>query len=70
MDKHNIASLNVKAIGYDDSTETLEVEFLNGSVYQYYGVPENTHSKFMDASSKGQFLHMYIKNHYPYSRVA
>ena len=70
MDKHNVASSNVKAIGYDDGTETLEVEFLDGRVYQYYGVSESTHSQFMGASSKGQFLHIYIKNRYPYSRVA
>ena len=41
MNKQNVTSSNVKAIGYDDRTQTLEVEFLNGRVYQYYGVPEN-----------------------------
>ena len=70
MDKQNVASSMLKAIGYDDGTETLEVEFVNGRVYQYYGVPENTHSQFMGASSKGQFFNIYIKNRYPYSRVA
>ncbi len=69
MDKHNVVSSNVKAIGYDDRTSTLEVEFSNGGVYQYYGVPEHVHSQFMQASSKGKFLHTYVKNQYPYSRV-
>ena len=70
MDKHNVASSNVKAIGYDEHTQTLEVEFWSGRVYQYYGVPENTHNQFMQTSSKGRFLNACIKNHYPYSRVA
>ena len=70
MERYNVASSNVKAIGYDEHTQTLEVEFLDGRVYQYYGVPEHTHSQFMGASSKGQFFHIYIKNRYPYSRVA
>ena len=70
MNKLNVVSSNVKAIGYDDRTQTLEVEFLNGRVYQYYGVQEHLHSQFMAASSKGQFLHTYIKDQYPYSRVA
>lgn len=69
MDKHNVASSNVRAVGYDEPAQTLEVEFLNGRVYQYYGISKHMHSQFMDAPSKGQFLHTYIKNQYPYSRV-
>ena len=48
---------------------TLEVEFQDGSVYQYYGVPESIYQKIMQESSKGQFLYQYIRNAYPYSRV-
>lgn len=70
MNKQNVTSSNVKAIGYDDRTQTLEVEFLNGRVYQYYGVPENMHSQFMQIPSKGKFLHTYIKDQFPFSRVA
>ena len=70
MNKHDVASSNVKAVGYDGHTQTLEVEFVSGRVYQYYGVPENMHGQFMQAPSKGEFFNAYIKNHYPYSRVA
>ena len=51
------------------AAQTLELEFQDGSVYQYYGVPEFLHEQFMQASSKGQFLNQYIRNAYPYSRV-
>ena len=70
MNKLNVVSSNVKAIGYDDRTQTLEVEFLNGRVYQYYDISENMHNQFMQASSKGKFFLTYIKDQYPYSRVA
>lgn len=70
MDIQTVSSSNVKAVGYDEGTQTLEVEFLNGGVYQYYGVPEHLHTQFMGAASKGQFLHYYIKDRYPYSRIA
>lgn len=33
-------SSNIGSIGYELETMTLEVEFSNGSVYQYYDVPE------------------------------
>ena len=58
------------SIGYDPQTQTLEIEFVGGQVYQYYGVPEHMHIEIMRAPSKGQFVHLYIRNFYPYSRVA
>ena len=70
MNKLNVASSNIASVGYDAPTETLEVEFRNGYVYQYYGVPDHIHKALMQASSKGKFLYLYIKNGYPYSRVA
>ena len=69
MEGYQVTSSNVKAIGYNPMTQTLEVEFLSGWVYQYYGVPEFLHQQFMQAPSKGQFLNQYIKNAFPYSRV-
>ena len=59
----------VRSVGYDSPTQTLEVEFLSGWVYQYYGVPAHMHDRLMEAPSKGRFLNMYIRDSYPYSRV-
>jgi hypothetical protein len=69
MDRSYVASTNVASIGYDEATETLEVEFLTGSIYQYYNVPTGIYEQMMQAGSKGKFLNVYIKNAYPYSRV-
>ena len=69
MNRNQVASSNIASIGYDTTTQTLEVEFQSGWVYQYYGVPEFLHQEIMRAPSKGQFLNQYIKNAYPYSRV-
>ncbi|WP_420618849.1 KTSC domain-containing protein [Candidatus Poriferisocius sp.] len=69
MNRQQVSSSNIKAIGYDVPTETLEVEFLSGWVYQYYGVSQSVHGEFMKSQSKGRFLNQYIKNAYPYSRV-
>ena len=69
MDRNQVASSNIRSIGYDMQSQTLEVEFLSGWVYQYYGVPEFLHQEIMQASTKGQFLNQYIKNAYPYSRI-
>ena len=69
MDRSAVASSNVSSIGYDANAQTLEVEFLSGRVYQYYGVPDHVHEQIMQAPSKGQFLNYHIRNSYPYSRV-
>jgi len=69
MERTYVASTNISSVGYDEQTQTLEVEFLNGTVYQYYNVPPNIFEQLMREGSKGRFLNTYIKNAYPYSRV-
>ena len=69
MQNTPLSSTSIRSLGYDQPSQTLEVEFLNGAIYQYYNVPENMYSEMMEASSKGKFLHLYIKNTFPFSRV-
>jgi hypothetical protein len=69
MQREYISSSNIVSVGYDEASQTLEVEFRDGAVYQYYNVNQNMYSEFMQSSSKGQFLSYQIKNAFPYSRV-
>ena len=69
MQRDYVASSNVVSIGYDDGSQTLEVEFKDGAIYQYYNVPRSMYDELMAAPSKGQFLAYQIKNAFPYSRV-
>lgn len=69
MNRDPVPSSNIKSIGYDPTTETLEVEFTNGTIYQYFNVHPALNEQLMSAPSKGQFLNLYIRNAYPYSRV-
>ncbi|VTU41175.1 hypothetical protein H4CHR_05910 [Variovorax sp. PBS-H4] len=69
MNRELIASSTIIAIGYDEPSQTLEVEFKTGAVYQYYNVTQALYEQLMQAGSKGQFLAYQIKNAYPYSRV-
>lgn len=69
MERTPVSSSNVASIGYDSSTLVLEVEFLNGSLYQYFDVPEPVFAQLMAASSVGGFLSAVIKESYRYARV-
>jgi hypothetical protein len=69
MNRDRVASSNILSVGYDEPSQTLEVEFSNGTIYQYYNVGRNLFEQFMEAASKGQFLNTYIRNAYPFSRI-
>lgn len=69
MDREYVTSSNVRSIGYDATSSTLEVEFQNAFVYQYYNVPVHVYEALMASSSKGQFINSQIKNMYAFSRV-
>ncbi len=61
MERTSVSSSNISAIGYEAETNTLEVEFLNGSVYQYAGVSVDEFEAMMSADSKGKYLNANIK---------
>ncbi len=69
MNRIPVSSTNVAAIGYDQSTMTLEVEFLNGTVYQYYDVSPAIHQGLMGAASIGSYLAHNIKKSYRYTKL-
>jgi len=69
MEREMVASSNIASVGYDIPTQTLEVEFLSGAIYQYFNVPENMYQQLLSEPSKGRFLNAYIKPLYPFSRV-
>ena len=69
MDREPVASTNIVSVGYDETSETLEVEFQGGGIYQYYNVGPAAFEEFMRAPSKGQHLNHYIKNAFAFSRV-
>lgn len=69
MNRNQVISSNLVSVGYDEPAQTLEIEFSNGAIYQYYNVGAALYEQFMQAPSKGQYLNTYIKNAYPFSRV-
>jgi hypothetical protein len=69
MERTPVQSSNVAEIGYDPMTMTLEVAYRNGSVYQYYDVPQVLYEELLRADSIGRFLNSQIKNNFRYARL-
>lgn len=69
MNRMAVISSNVASVGYDANTMTLEVEFTNGSVYQYCDVPVTEYQALLNASSVGTYLNQNIKTSYRYAKI-
>lgn len=63
-----IDSSNIEAIGYDDDTQELHVQFLSGGFYIYYDVPRAIFDGLMYAPSKGSFLNREVKGVYQFTK--
>ena len=59
-----IKSSQIYAIGYDQDSQTLEVEFPEGEIWQYQAVPSAVFQGFEMASSKGKYYSQKIKGKY------
>ena len=59
----------MRSVGYDAQSQTLEIEFQSGAVYEYLGVPREVHQELMSAESKGQYFNSEIRDDYEFVRV-
>jgi hypothetical protein len=64
-----LTSSNILRVRYDENTNTLEIEFQGGRVYQYFDIPPQIFEGLINASSHGQFFSEQIKGHFRYARV-
>ena len=70
MERNSVSSSNLASVGYDVSLKILEVEFNNGSIYQYFNVPESVYNGLMNASSHGSYFDSNVKKAgYSYKKV-
>jgi len=69
MERKRVQSSNILSIGYDPDTKILEIEFIKGSIYHYYGVPLNRFNELMSAQSHGKYLNQHIKGIFQYKHI-
>ena len=69
MTREPVSSSNLAEIGYDDPTQTMEVCFKSGHIYQYFDVPRNVYDELMRAESPGGYLSSEVKGRFRYARV-
>lgn len=70
MNRILVDSTSVKSVWYCSLRCLLEVEFRDGSCYQFFSVPEERFQHFVSAESKGAFFNREIRNRFPFQRIS
>jgi hypothetical protein len=61
MEYFSVSSSALSAVGYDDTSNTLGVRFVDGREYNYYGVPKEIFEGLRSAPSVGTYFDQYVK---------
>lgn len=69
MNRIPVQSSDIRSVGYEVESKTLEIEFISGGLYEYCSVPKTVYDGLMAASSKGAYFHQFIKDCYPFKRL-
>ncbi len=67
MRRRPVNSSSVRSVGWQDGT--LELEYVGGSVYRYYDVPQPTYAGLLAAESIGNFVNMEIKPYHEFREI-
>ena len=69
MDRKRVNSSRLRSIGYDEKSQVLEIELVNGQVWQYSKVSPEVHRRFMAAPNPTSFFDDKIAEEYSSRRV-
>jgi len=69
LERKRVNSTSLRSVGYDARTQTLEVEFSNGSIVQYERVSPEVYRRFMAAPSPTSYFRDQIEESYTARRV-
>ncbi len=69
MERKSVNSGTIRSVGYEPSSQTLEIEFTSGSIYQYSRVSPEIHRKLMAAPTIGSFFKNNIEDEFTAKRI-
>jgi YD repeat-containing protein len=69
MERKKVNSSSIRAVGYDERSRVLEVEFNDGRINQYTGVSPEVHRRLMSAPSIISYFRDNVEESFPAKRV-
>jgi len=70
MERVQVLSSSIAGVGYCADRRVLEIEFINGGVYEYLEVPRDEFRAMSASPSKGRHVNDSIKTRYAFRRCA
>ena len=65
----SLDSTTLAAAAYDACSETLELDFHDGTRYMYSSVARGLYHDLLHATSKGSFFNRHIRDHFPCNKL-
>ena len=69
MNRVQVASTDIREVGYDVEHSVLEIVFHSGGAYKYFAVPYAEYRNLIGAASVGRYFHAHIKGAYAWEKV-
>ncbi len=69
IDMQPVESGQIAAVGFDSAEKILAVQFKNGGLYHYHGVPQEKFAALMQAESVGKFHAQHIKGKHEFRKI-
>ena len=61
MERKPVNSSNIKSVGYDESTGTLQIEFVSGAVWNYENIEKWMYESLISSLSVGKYFSANIR---------
>ncbi|HVK65153.1 MAG TPA: KTSC domain-containing protein, partial [Polyangium sp.] len=64
-----VTSTSLRSVGYNPEAHELDLEFKDGRLYRYSGVPAEVHDELLHAPSLGRYFLANVRGQYPCERL-
>ena len=64
--EYTLTTTSSGIVDFEYKAETLQIKFLDGTSYEYFGVPKAIYVKLVNAPAPGRFARRHICNSFPY----
>lgn len=69
MERKRVSSGSIRSVGYDERSQTLEIEFSNGSIVQYGRVSPEVHRRLLAAPTMTSYFRDNIEEAFTARRI-
>jgi len=66
---HTFQSTHLNGGSYEPEDRTMMLQFVNGAIYRYAGVPQHKWDSMRQSSSPGTYFHDHIRGQYTEAKI-